>query len=104
MSNINVVPARTKAQKNAFIKFPVKVYAGNPHWVQPLNGDMRLMLDIPMWIDKMTLGSRHPFYEYGEIEFFLAYKGNEVAGRIAAIKNPLYEEHNDSITGFWGFF
>jgi len=90
---IEIVAVKTKAQQKAFIHFPWKVYQGNPHWVPPLLDDM--------W---KLLKPNFPFYEYGELQWFLAYRGKDLVGRIGASVNPLFEEHHEKNVGFFGFF
>jgi len=90
---IKVVPVESKKQEKIFIRFPWKIYKNDPHWVPPLIKDMKDMLS-----------PKHPFYEYGKLQLFLAYKGDEVVGRIGASLNSLYDEHHGAGTGFFGFF
>jgi hypothetical protein len=57
-------------------------------------------------MDRMKLidTEKNPFYQHAEIALFLAYRDNEVVGRIGAITNELHNQtHNDNI-GFFGFF
>jgi hypothetical protein len=46
----------------------------------------------------------HPFYEYGQMQLFLAKRGSEIVGRVAAIRNNLYNQTHGCKTGFFGFF
>ncbi len=48
--------------------------------------------------------SKNPFFEHAEAEYFLAERGGEVVGRIAAIANRLHNETHDDQVGFFGFF
>ncbi len=91
--SVQITPVTTAAQKKAFIQFPWKLYANDPHWVAPLKGEIKKMFE-----------PSHPFYEYGTMQLFLAYRNNEVVGRIAAIDNPLYNKAHNTNTGFFGFF
>ena len=91
---VTVSPVTNNKDKKVFMKFPWKIYKDDPHWVAPLMMDLR----------KMFNPKKHPFYEYGEMELFLARRGEEVVGRIAAIHNPLFHDHHDKHTGFYGFF
>lgn len=85
---------KTKKELNQFIKFPWKIYSGNPHWVPPLIYDKKNQFNK----------KKNPFFLHAEMELFLAYRGSEIVGRIAAIKNDRHNEfHNDKI-GFFGFF
>jgi GNAT superfamily N-acetyltransferase len=56
--------------------------------------------------DVATLLSRtkNPFFEHGEAEYFIAERGSEVVGRIAAISNQLHNETHGDRVGFFGFF
>jgi GNAT superfamily N-acetyltransferase len=63
-------------------------------WVPPLRRDVAMLLDR----------SKNPFFEHAEAEYFLAERGNEVVGRIAAISNRLHNEIHEDRVGFFGFF
>lgn len=94
MSSISVQPLTSPAQKRDFIKFPWKIYKGNPVWVPPLLRDRRKLMDK----------KSNPFYKQADAEFFLATRNGEVVGRIGAIVNHNHnKEHNEKI-GFFGFF
>ena len=75
-----------------FVTFPWKVYAGDPHWVPPLIGDTKKVLQ------------RHPFHEHAEVECFLARRDGQIVGRIAAIRNDRHNEEHDEQIAFFGFF
>lgn len=107
MGQIKIIEANSKAQKKEFISLPFKIYKNNPYWVSPLLLDLRHMFGLNGFIDGI-LGAKgkHPFYEYGQMQLYMAYKGGELVGRIAAINNDKYNEvHPDEGgTGFFGFF
>ena len=90
---IQIRPVESKKDRKAFIKLPYKIYKDDPHWVAPLEMDI-----------KAKLSPKHPFFEFGNIELFLAEKNGEVVGRIAAVTNDRYNEHHPGKTGFFGFF
>jgi GNAT superfamily N-acetyltransferase len=48
--------------------------------------------------------TRNPFFEHGEVEYFIAEREGEVVGRIAAISNRLHNETHGDRVGFFGFF
>jgi GNAT superfamily N-acetyltransferase len=56
--------------------------------------------------DVATLLSRtkNPFFEHADAEYFLAWRGDEVVGRVAAISNRLHNETHHDKVGFFGFF
>jgi len=91
---VTVGPVRNARDRRAFRRLPYRLYADDPHWVAPLNLDVR----------KLMNPRRHPFYENGDIDFFLARRGREVVGRIGAIENRAHNRHHGDRTGFFGFF
>jgi hypothetical protein len=89
---INKVTNET--DKIKFIKFPWKIHKGNPNWVPPMIFDVRNTLNT----------KKNPLYQHSKLELWLAYRGNEIVGRIAAIVNDNHNKfHNDKV-GFWGYF
>lgn len=94
MKQIEVRLVNSKSDLMQFIKFPWKIYKDNPHWVPPLI----------MEIKKLLNKKENPFFEHGDAEYFLAYRDNEIVGRIAAIRNDLHNEYHKDKVGFFGFF
>lgn len=91
---IEILPVISRKDRNAFIDVPWLIYKNDKFWVPPLRIDM-----------KAWFSPKHPFYEYGEMQFYIAKQNGKTVGRIAAIQNPLYNEHQDAApTGFFGFF
>jgi GNAT superfamily N-acetyltransferase len=94
MTSVTVRPVATKRDETAFIKLPWKIYAGDASWVPPLLMDRRKLIDR----------QNNPFYRHAAMEMFLAERGGEQVGRIAAIVNDNHNrEHHENI-GFFGFF
>jgi|WetSurMetagenome_2_1015567.scaffolds.fasta_scaffold08532_2 GNAT superfamily N-acetyltransferase len=91
-----IQPASTRADVEAFIRFPFKLYEGATHWCPPLLMERRDFLDP----------RKNPVYEYAKIQLFLARRGGEVVGTIAAINNSRYGEFHpeDKHVGFFGLF
>ncbi|HSL72814.1 MAG TPA: hypothetical protein VK864_21355 [Longimicrobiales bacterium] len=77
-----------------FIKFPWRIYENDPVWVAPLLGDVRRALD-PV---------KHPFHQHADVACFLAWRGPDVVGRIAAIVNRRHNDFYHDTTGFFGLF
>lgn len=94
MNGLQIKKVRTKRELADFIRFPWAIYAGNPHWVPPLIADMKQKLDR----------RRHPFFEHGEADFFLAARDGELVGRVAAIVDRAHNEHHRDRMGFFGLF
>ncbi|MCE9671098.1 N-acetyltransferase [Myxococcus stipitatus] len=93
-SDVQVTPVRDAAAKMTFIRFPASLYAGDPNWVPPLEMERKDFLDP----------RKNPFFDYAEVELFLARRGREVVGRIAAIRNPRHMEIHGTKEGFFGLF
>lgn len=74
---ITIIEATTKKQLKEYVKFPFKLYKDNPYWVPPLISDELASFD------KNT----NPVFQSAEAYFYLAYKNNEIVGRVAAIIN-----------------
>jgi hypothetical protein len=60
----------------------------------------------PLLIDvKSRLNQKHPFFEHGEIQSFIARDENgKSIGRVSAILNRQFEEIHHQAVGFFGFF
>lgn len=48
--------------------------------------------------------AKNPFFQHADAEYFLAERGGEVIGRIAAVHNRLHNETHSDRVGFYGFF
>ena len=93
-TKIAVSPVQNAADMNAFIDLPWSIYAGDKNWVPPLKSDVRRLLDP----------AQHPFWKHGRRELFLARRGSQVVGRIAAIVDDNYNRFHEERMGIWGFF
>jgi GNAT superfamily N-acetyltransferase len=94
MVPVQVSPVRTDADLMRFIQLPWQVYRGNPYWVPPLIAERLSFLDRV----------RSPFFQHARAEYFLARRGDQVVGTIAAFTNDLYNQFQQVNTGFFGFF
>src|SRR5438067_3446198 len=94
MPQIEISRVASRSDRDAFIKFPWRIYKNDPAWVPPL------LLERKQFMDRET----HPFFEHGAAEFFLARRGDEVVGRIAASDDPKYNALHVSNVGCFGMF
>lgn len=78
----------------AFIDLPFHLYRAYPLWMPRMRSEMQMVLNP----------SEHPFYRFGEAAYFLAERDGHPVGRIAALNNHRYNEHNQSRTGFFYYF
>lgn len=74
---ITIVEATSKKQLLEFVKFPFKLFKDNPYWIPPLINDELESFDK----------SKNPVFKTAEAYYFLAYKNNEIVGRVAVIIN-----------------
>src|SRR3954471_19791854 len=91
---IEVTKVVSRHDRDAFIKFPWRIYQNDPAWVPPLVIERKEFLDR----------EKHPFFEHGQAEFFLARRDGEIVGRIAASDDPKYNAHHASNVGCFGMF
>lgn len=74
---IEVKEISAKADLKKFVKFPFRLYKDNPYWVPPIISEELNAFDE----------NKNPAFQTAKARFFLAYKNNQIAGRIAAIIN-----------------
>ena len=74
---ITIKEATAKTDLKKFVKFPFSLYKGSSYWVPPIIQDE---LDA---FDK----TKNPIFKDADAQFFLAYDGNKIVGRIAAVIN-----------------
>lgn len=91
---IEIVPVRSRREQGEFIQFAWRHYAGDPLWIPPLIGNQKELLNY----------KRHPFYDNARIQTFLARRGGEVVGRIAAIVDEGHNQAHKERRGMFGFF
>jgi len=94
MSGIEIRKVQTRRDLKDFIRFPWDVYRNDPHWVPPLIMEMKDRLDR----------RRHPFFEHAEADYFLAFRGSKIVGRIAAILDRNHNECQKERTAFFGLY
>ena len=83
ISMIVIKEAKTKSELTDYIKFPFSLYKDNKYWVPPIIADELETFDK----------TKNPAFENAEAYFFLAYKNDEIVGRITSIIN--WSEVND---------
>ena len=92
-NNLRVETVNTTKDFKKFYRFPFKLYKDNPNWV------------APFWIEyKDFFNEKNPFWKHAKAELFIAYKNDEIVGRIAAIVDDLYCDISKEKIGFFGFF
>lgn len=82
MSDIKVKQVLNSSDLELFIKFPMELYKGNPYYVPPLINEEK-----SIWMKE-----ENPALQYSEAVQFLAYKGENIVGRIAVMINHKEEK------------
>ncbi|MFB3904515.1 MAG: hypothetical protein ACE15E_13790 [Acidobacteriota bacterium] len=84
MITIEKIDTRLPAQVRRFIDFPVRLYAGDKRWVQPLRKEVAQTLRR----------DRHPFYEDSEADFFLAVRDGRDVARVGILENRPFNQYH----------
>src|SRR5437764_14358334 len=91
MPNIEVSEVSSPRERNAFIKFPWRIYVNDPAWVPPL------IIERKAFFDR----KQHPFYRHGAAALFLARKNGEIVVRNMASDDPnqnaLHHSHGGGV-------
>lgn len=80
---VSLVEATSKSDLKKFVKFPFTLYKDSKYWVPPIITDEMETFNT----------DKNPAFKNADARFFLAYKGDKLAGRVVAITNWL--EVND---------
>ena len=90
---ITIKEAVTKKEMTEFVKFPFSLYKDNKYWVPPIIADELESFEK----------TKNPAFESAEAYFYLAYKDNEIVGRIAAIINwsEVNNQHKKKVRFGW---
>jgi GNAT superfamily N-acetyltransferase len=94
LEGVEVVAVDSKKALKQFVELPFSLHRDDPHWVPPLRIAVKELLDR----------KKHPFYLDAEAEFFLARRGENVVGRVAAIVDKAHNRFHGENAGFFGFF
>jgi GNAT superfamily N-acetyltransferase len=77
MSAISVRPVRSSRERRLFLTFPWEVYRDDPLWVPPLLPQRAETIDP----------QRGAFFQRGEAEFYLAWRGGRPVGTVCAAED-----------------
>jgi hypothetical protein len=91
---VEIRQVSTHQDLHRFIKFPWKVYEDDPNWVPPLISEQMAYLDP----EKGT------YYQQADITLFMAKKGREILGTIAAFIDHQKIKRIGRNEGGFGFF
>jgi len=91
---IEVSEVRGRRAREAFLRFPWRIYADDPHWVPPL------LMERKEFIDP----KKHPFLRHGTAAHFLAFRSGRPVGRILVSDDPNYNAEHSANVGCFGMF
>ena len=83
-----------KNGRKAFVDFAWEVYKDDPAWVPPLKDEVHGLLNP----------KKNPWFEHARAQYWLAFRGDKVVGRISAQVDDLVLEHMGAGTGQLGMF
>jgi GNAT superfamily N-acetyltransferase len=92
--DVEVARVQSGVEKDEFIRFQWKVYEGDLHWVSPLLMERREFLDP----------AKNPFYDHADVALFVARRGREVVGRIAAVEDRNFNAFHGTRTAYFGLY
>jgi hypothetical protein len=91
---ITLKQAKTKREMKRFVLFPFSLYRGNKYWVPPIIKD-----EVNNFNPK-----KNPIFKNAEAQFFLAYSGKKIVGRVAAMVNWIEVEKQQIKKMRFGWF
>lgn len=91
---ITVQEVKTIPMLKKFVDFPYQLYKDNPYWVPSMRANV---LNTLRW-------DKNPAFAYCQAKYWLAYKDGKLAGRIAGILNPRFEERFKRRYARFGWF
>jgi GNAT superfamily N-acetyltransferase len=94
LPRVEVRPVSTAAERRAFLSFPWRVYGNDPVWVPPLMPERKKRIDP----------ARGPFFEHGDADFFVAWRGREPVGTICAAEDRARNRFLQTREALFGFF
>ena len=94
VASVEIKEVRSRAERNAFIKFPWRIYKNDRAWVPPLIIERKAFLNR----------NKHPFYQHGDAAAFLARRHGKIVGRIMASDDPNYNALHQTQVGCFGLF
>jgi hypothetical protein len=89
-----VETAADRRRVNDFIRLPHRIYRDDPHWVAPLNAEVRRTLDA----------RRNPYFKHAELALFVCYDGRDALSRASVVLNRDHWKRFGERTAFFGFF
>lgn len=93
MAEVEVQAIEHPRDTRRFVETWRRVYRDDPHWVPPLLFERKQFFHP----------KKNPYFKTADVQCFMAYRGGEALGTIAATVDRTYQEHQPGV-GFFGFF
>ncbi len=90
-TKIEIREVSNPADLKTFISVPWSIYQDDPNWIPPLKIER-----------KELLSEKNPFFNHARMKTWIAFRQEQVVGRISAQIDELYLERHDAKTGFFG--
>lgn len=91
---VEIYPVRSAADRRVFLRFPWRIYRGDPLWVPPLLPERAARIDP----------KRGAFFQRGAAELFIAWRGNTPVGTICAAEDRAVNSQRGLHDCMFGFF
>lgn len=91
---VEVVPVSDGLDKDRFIKLQHQLYRGDLHFVPPLLMERHEFLDP----------AKNPFFLHADVQLFLARRGGEIVGRVAAVEDRNHNAFHDVKYAYFGLY
>lgn len=91
---IEVSPLVGSRDRRDFVRLPWQIYQGDPHWVPPLERDVRRFIDP----------AHHPFLRHGTALPLLARRKGQPVGRLVVSDDPRFNAEHGTNQGGFGLF
>lgn len=92
--SLHVRPVTSKRERRAFRDYPYVLYRDAPHWIPPLRFERSRHLDP----------KHNAFFDHADVQYFLAYRGGKIVGRVSAHVDHALNRHKGTNWGLFGFF
>ena len=89
--NINIIKVESRKQLKQFVTFPLHLYKDCENWVPALEGDEYDTFNP----------EKNGAYDFCEADCFLAIRGDEIVGRVAAIINHKADDEQKLVRFGW---
>ena len=92
MGAVEIVPVKTEAEKERFVKVPMRLAANDPKWVSPL---------IMERMEALT-PKTNPLFEHTDVQLWIARRNGQDVGRISAQIDRLAPSDPNNPSGYFG--